>query len=118
MPSGALSEEIDQLFQEVWQTWNLSRASLRCLGTVDLKSDEPGLLEFAGRLRKPLHCWSLAQIGQIEAVPSPSQKVHDKLGVWGVAEPAAMLTAEAEQLLVPKQRGRRCTMAVARRADV
>ena len=37
------------------------------------------------------------------------------VGVAGVAEPAAMLAAQTRELLMPKRRGRRVTMALARR---
>jgi cobalamin biosynthesis protein CbiG len=44
--------------------------------------------------------------------------VRAKIGVDGVAEPAAILAAGNPELLVPKQRGDGITMAVARREEV
>jgi cobalt-precorrin 5A hydrolase len=60
----------------------------------------------------------------LDAVPgieNPSVTVLKHVGSRGVSEPAALLTAQAERLLVPKQTytepgaGRSMTLAVARR---
>jgi len=44
--------------------------------------------------------------------------VREKIGVDGVAEPAAMLAARTKQLLMTKFKGNRLTMALARRDNV
>lgn len=46
--------------------------------------------------------------------PTPHPKVHRLLGMWGVSEPAALLAAGSEKLLVPRIKTRRATIAVAR----
>jgi cobalt-precorrin 5A hydrolase len=114
---GTSFADINELFKHVWSTWHLSQASLRSLATAEIKRNEIGLLAFAASLGKELGGWSLDDLRQIKVVPTPSQKVYDKFGVWGVAEPAALLAAEPGELIVPKQRSRNVTMAVARRFD-
>ncbi len=114
---GTSYRELDDFFQDTWNTWRLAFESLHSLATADIKRDEPGLLEFVDDRDIAIRYWSLDDLRRIEVVPTPSQKVHDKFGVWGVAEPAALLSAAPGELIVPKQRGRNVTMAVARRFD-
>ena len=45
----------------------------------------------------------------------PSKNARRLVGVWGVAEPAALLASGSDRLLVPKQTAARATVAVARR---
>jgi len=112
---GVPVDEIEQLFQEVCQTNGLAPLSLGLVATVSLKADEPGLQEFAGRHVVPLVSYPPEELAQVEPLPTPSEKVRAKIGIAGVAEPAAMLAAATNVLLVPKHRGRRVTMALARR---
>jgi cobalt-precorrin 5A hydrolase len=53
----------------------------------------------------------------VTLLPTPSETVRSKIGIAGVAEPAALLAAGAAELLLPKQRGRRVTMALARKDE-
>ncbi|HJT77570.1 MAG TPA: cobalamin biosynthesis protein, partial [Gemmataceae bacterium] len=87
------------------------------VATAVLKADEPGLQAFAARHGVSLRCFGLDELAAAGPLPTPSERVRAKIGVAGVAEPAAMLAAGTRQLLVPKQRGARVTMAVARRED-
>lgn len=97
----------------------LSPKSVKALATIDLKRDEPALLQLAARLGVPLVTYSAAELDAV-AMPSPSAVVHKHVGTRGVAEPAALLAAGAAQLVVPKQvyteegAGRSMTLAVAR----
>ena len=50
-----------------------------------------------------------------DAITSKSERAHGLVGVWGVAEPAALLTANAEELLVTRKKTARATIAVARK---
>jgi cobalamin biosynthesis protein CbiG len=56
-------------------------------------------------------------LAQVADIPTPSETVRAKIGVAGVAEPAALLAANTASLIVPKCRGERLTMALARRDD-
>ncbi len=110
--------EIEAMFQEVWCAQGLALLSLGMVATAALKADEPGLIEFAERHAVPLCSYSLEELAVVGPLPTPSDAVRERLGIAGVAEPAAMLAANTRTLLVPKQRGRRITMALARREEV
>jgi cobalt-precorrin 5A hydrolase len=109
-------DEIESLFHHVCRTCGFSPLSLGEVATATLKADEPGLREFAARHQVPLRSFSLEELGRLDP-PTPSERVRAKIGVAGVAEPAAMLAAGTTILLMPKHVGRRVTMALARRED-
>lgn len=112
--------EIEALFQHVCQAHGFSPLSLGLVATVSLKASEPGLVEFAARHAVPLRSFGVEELRlwRKEDLPTPSKKVHDTLGIWGVAEPAAMLAAGTNRLEMPKYKGRDTTMALARRENV
>jgi cobalt-precorrin 5A hydrolase len=110
-------DEIEELFRQVCAAHSFSPLSLGAVASASLKADEPGLREFAARHGVPLRTFGLEELAAVGALPTPSERVRAQIGVAGVAEPAALLAAGAANLLVPKQRGRRVTLALARRAD-
>ncbi len=109
--------EIEAMFQEVCQREQLCQLSLGKVATAVLKGDEPGLLQFASRHAVPLHTYSLEELNMVTELPTPSERVRSKIGIPGVAEPAAMLAAGTARLIMPKRRTDRITMALARRED-
>jgi cobalt-precorrin 5A hydrolase len=98
----------------------LSPKSVKQLATVDRKGDEPGLLALAAAHGWPLQTFTPAQLDAVPGIESPSEVVLKHVGTRGVCEPAALLAAGAERLLVAKQiytepgAGRSMTLAVAR----
>lgn len=114
---GVPYEQIEAMFQDIFREQGFSPLSLGAVVTATLKADEPGLVEFATRHDVPLRAFTLEKLAAVPDLPSPSKNVHRKFGVWGVAEPAAILAAGTNRLVMPKQRGERITMALARRED-
>jgi cobalt-precorrin 5A hydrolase len=112
---GVPMEEIEKLFDELFQKHAFARLSLGVIATVSLKANEPGLQEFAASREVPLMSYRPEELAKVAPLPTPSEKVRAKIGIAGVAEPAAMLAAGTTSLLVPKVRGPRVTMALARR---
>jgi cobalamin biosynthesis protein CbiG len=110
-------DEIDALFQHVCCTQGFSPLSLGVVATASLKADEPGLREFAERHGVPLKAFPLEDLAAVADLPTPSEAVRARIGIAGVAEPAALRAAGTDRLLMPKYRGRRVTMAVARREE-
>jgi cobalt-precorrin 5A hydrolase len=119
---GVPVEELEQLLADTFQRYNLSLASLKCIATAQVKQDEPGLLALVQRHGVPLVCYGAQELNRaFEAernrglgpgvTPSAARRL---LGVWGVAEPAALLASGGGQLLAPRQKAARATIAVAR----
>lgn len=98
----------------------LSPRCVRAVGTIDKKQDEPAIVRLAETLGVELITYSAERLDGVAGIENPSAKVRAYVGTRGVAEPAALLAAGAETLLVPKQTytepgaGRSMTLAVAR----
>ena len=79
--------------------------------TIDIKRDEPvvKLLQERGfRVR----FFTAEELAKVE-VPNPSPVVEGHVGTPSVCEAAAILASEGDQLVVPKQKGKDWTVAVA-----
>lgn len=90
----------------------LAPAAVREFASIDLKQDEEGLLAYAAELQAPLRFFTAGRLNEVTA-PNPSEVVRQAVGAHGVAEPAALLAAGAESLVVEKQVRGRVTVAVA-----
>jgi cobalt-precorrin 5A hydrolase len=110
---GAPVKELLDLLAEVFEKNGLSLVSIRNLASVDLKADEPAIREAAEALRRPVRFYSRHDIENIN-VPNPSAVVAAHIGVESVCEATALLSAQAETLLIPKQKTANVTLAVAR----
>ncbi len=136
---GVPVNELDELLVNTFRSCGLATASLRCIATADLKQDERGLIDLAGKYGVPLQCY---RAGELNAVfdeqhpadlssafaerstapppdqaairPTPRDQVRQLLGMWGVSEPAALLAAGNRGLLAPRVKSDRATIAVAR----
>jgi cobalt-precorrin 5A hydrolase len=100
--------------------YRLSVKSIKAIATIDLKRDEPAFVELALRHRWPLHVYAADELDGVPGIENPSQTVKRHVGTRAVAEPAALLAAGADTLLVPKHSyteagaGRSMTLAIAR----
>jgi cobalt-precorrin 5A hydrolase len=136
---GVPAPELDELLIATFRQHNLALASLRCIATAELKRDEAGIQQLAEQYGVPVYCYTADELNrqfQTEPVPTsasgrgdqqaapvgkgpgptPSATAHRLLGLWGVSEPAALLAAGSRELLVPRQKTARATIAVARRS--
>jgi cobalt-precorrin 5A hydrolase len=73
---------------------NIDKRSVRCMATIDLKKDEPGILDVAAHMNLPLLNFSKEQIIEVEHLFQPSAFVKEKIGVGCVCEPAAYLAGK------------------------
>ncbi|MGW8208432.1 MAG: cobalt-precorrin 5A hydrolase, partial [Syntrophobacteria bacterium] len=115
---GTKAAEIGAAVDKVFEDHNLSLLAVRNLATVELKEDEEGLNELIKVHHWPAVYYSVSDLQTPVEVPSPSDKVREHLGVESVCEKAAILSACAEELLVPKQILGKVTVAVARVASL
>jgi precorrin-4 C11-methyltransferase len=114
---GTEAAEIGEALNKVFAEHNLSLLAVRNLATIELKEDEEGLNELTKVHHWPMVYYSVSDLQSPVEVPSPSDKVKEHLGVESVCEKAAILSARAEELLVPKQIVGKVTVAVARVAS-
>ena len=92
-------------------------ASLKAVAgiySIDLKSDELGLIEAAKRLRVPFQTF---RAGKLQAVIEQEQLsrstfVSEKIGVDGVCEAASLLGTQKGRLVLPKTKYQGVTVAI------
>ena len=117
---GVPVEELESLLAETFQENGLALECLTEIATAEIKRGEPGLEQLAERHGVPLSFLQGEELNEVfetnpSAITSKSERAHGLVGVWGVAEPAALLTAGAEELVVTRKKTARATIAVARK---
>lgn len=75
---------------------------VREVATIDLKEDEPGLIEFCARHGLPLRVFAHATVAARAWVTQASEWVNQSVGVYGVCEPCALIACSRGKLIVPK----------------
>lgn len=114
---GTPVETIARAVAETCERHCLDARCIACLASIEVKRDEVGLLEFAGRQGLAIEFYGSDQLNRVEGV-STSLVVLKATGAKGVAEPAALLAAgPGSVLLVPKEKWPDVTVAVAEMAD-
>ncbi len=107
------AEEIEDVVFKVMVDAGLSRKSVRNLASIDVKRDEAGLLAFADKNGFTIDFFAKDELQKAELKTAPSMYVMDAVGVGGVCEPAAMLSARSSRLLVNKVKSGNVTVAIA-----
>ena len=117
---GVPVEELESLLAEALRENGLSAECLAEIATAEIKRGELGLEQLAERHGVPLSFLQADELNGVfetnpGAITSKSERAHGLVGVWGVAEPAALLTAGASELLVAREKTTRATIAIARK---
>ena len=108
---GTSFEDIENAVLDVLKKKSLLKNDVKGIASVDLKADEQGLLEFAGKWDLEIKFFSNQELNEVE-IPNPSEKVSEKIGIPSVCEAAAKL-AGSGALVVEKQKFGNVTVAVA-----
>jgi len=107
--------ELRDVLAAVLAQHRLAQASLDRLASIDLKSDEPGLLELSEALQVPIFFFEREQLRDVGGIQSPSAMVKKHVGVESVCEAAAILASKNGKLIVAKQASGNVTVAIARK---
>lgn len=110
---GTPTREFEVALTELLTDQGLSRASIRNLASIDKKNDEPGLLQFAADNGWQIEFFPDKQINTLNNV-AISFAALKAVGAIGVAEPAALLSAQSNHLESRKRKWKNVTMAIAR----
>lgn len=107
-------EELEALAMEQLSDAGIAPGAVAAVATVDLKADEPAVIQLADRLGVPLRLFAP---GELEAITprtaSPSEAVFAEIGSHGVAENAALASAgPAATLVAAKRKTAMATAAV------
>ncbi len=107
-------DEMRSLLLETLAAHRLSLHSLAGIASVDVKQDETGLLALGEELGLPITFFDRERLHRTRGIQSPSAMVEKHMGIKSVCEAAAILASGNGTLIVPKQRTRNVTVAIAR----
>lgn len=110
---GTAAVEFESALIELLKELQLSRKSIRNLASIDKKSDEKGLLQFAEENGWKIDFFPKEELNAFTSL-DVSQAAMKAVGAIGVAEPAALLSAATTNLLCRKKKWKNLTMAVAK----
>jgi precorrin-4 C11-methyltransferase len=120
IPLAALNDGLARFLRQA----GYARASITTLASLDRKADETAIVELAQHAGWQTFFYGAVELAQVTGIARPSPTVERCVGTPGVAEPAALLAAQAEHLLAAKQviasplAPQRMTFALARLATV
>lgn len=107
---GATAEAIGALVDRVFAENKLRPEAVRKAATIDVKRDEPGLLDFCRRRGWPIEYLSAAQLNAVPGTFTESDFVREAVGVGNVCERAAL--SGGGRLIAPKRAEGGVTVAV------
>ncbi len=99
---GVCADAIEAFVLDCLRQENISPHSIKQVCSIDLKQNEPGLLEFCKRHGLPVRFYSARQLSRAKGVFSSSAFVQQTTGVDNVCERACVLGAQQGALIVPK----------------
>jgi cobalt-precorrin 5A hydrolase len=109
---GTSQPQIEQAAMESCRQHGLCFQAVSCLATIDLKKNEEGLLQFAAAHGLELRLFTAAELNSVCGV-TPSPAALKATGAQAVAEPAALLAAHTNHLLIRKIKWKDVTIALA-----
>jgi cobalt-precorrin 5A hydrolase len=113
---GTTSAEFQSALDDLCKIHGIDSRAIAGFASIDIKSDEKGMLEFAERHHLPLQFFSKDQLNTVTGI-TPSAAVLKATGAGGVAEPAAILAASSTsgggRLCIRKMKWKNVTAAVA-----
>ncbi len=111
---GAVLSEIERLVKRVFFDAGISVKAIRNLATIDVKSDEPGLIGFADKYGLGIEFYKAGALSRVKPPSGASSVVMRAVHTGAVSEPAALLSSGARRLWVRKKKSKNVTVAVAR----
>lgn len=109
---GTPAEEFESALLDLFSELRISRRGIRNLASIDAKNDETGLLQFAEKNSWTIDFFDKTTINTLHNLEI-SFAALKAVGAIGVAEPAALLSAESNLLISRKRKWKNVTMAVA-----
>ncbi len=113
-------EYLSTLLKDCLAQANLKMKDIRSINSIDIKADEVALIDLSKDLEKPFKTWNATDLGAMESLlSSKSEYVFNVVGVYGVAESAALygaqkITGDTSELVLIKHKNAKATCAIAR----
>ncbi len=110
---GTSLKDIQEFLISVFKKNRLSIQSVFRFATTRVKKDEEGLLQLSESMKIKIDFYDNQALNSVTTIKNPSMVVKKYIGVKSVCEAAAILSADNGNLLIPKQKTRDVTIAVA-----
>ncbi|HCH31931.1 MAG TPA: cobalamin biosynthesis protein CbiG [Oceanospirillaceae bacterium] len=117
---GCSQSHLLEFLTQCLQQQGLALDDIVSINSIDIKADEVGLIELAKNLGKSFQTYSAEILAAVnDQLVNPSQYVYDTVGVYGVAESAALWSAQqatgnTAELIQAKLKTPKATCAIAR----
>jgi cobalt-precorrin 5A hydrolase len=117
---GCSEEHLLEFLNQCLSQQGLTIDDIVSINSIDIKADEVGLIALAQRLGKNFQTYSAQTLAAVnDQLINPSQYVYDTVGVYGVAESAALwaaqqATSNEAELIQAKLKTPKATCAIAR----
>ncbi len=117
---GADPAELWRLVQNMLKQAGVAPGAIAAVASLDLKADEPAMLDLAGRLGVPFRLFTAAELeAQTPRLVTPSEVVFAEVGCHGVSEGAALACAGPDaELRRAKMKTANTTCALVRAPEV
>jgi len=106
------AESLERFFLQQLAACGADVREVRCLASIDVKKDEPGLLALAAKYRLPFYTYSAEDLNALPGDFSRSAFVRGAVGVDCVCERAAVMAARG-RIIKPKTAADGMTLALA-----
>ncbi|MET0609810.1 MAG: cobalamin biosynthesis protein [Pseudomonas caspiana] len=114
---GCSAAALLELIERSLESHDLRREDISALASIDLKSQEPSLLELATELDLPLSFFRPEQLTAYESQLSHRSEIaFEHTGCYGIAESAALALASQSgvaELLITRKKSSQATFALA-----
>lgn len=107
---GKSAQDIAKAVEGVFSAYALEESAIASVGSIDLKADETGLIDYCHERQLPFHCHSPETLRKIQGDFTASAFVSEVTGVDNVCERSAV--AEGGRLCVRKESCNGITVAV------
>lgn len=113
-------EDLEAIIQQALDKAGLTLADMASISSLDIKADEKAMLDFSALHRLPFSTFDVSALRSVEHLLSvKSNYVFQTVGVYGVAESAALYaaakaTSQQAELVLPKIKNPKATCAIAR----
>jgi cobalt-precorrin 5A hydrolase len=115
---GASIDQVASAVSEALTTVSRSKTEIREVATVDLKGNEPGIVNWCEQLGVPLRLIPRSLIQERPWVMESSPFVHSRFGIEGVCEPCALLATFKGRLILRKMTRNGVAVAIAEEVSV
>ncbi len=111
---GVSVREVEDAFIGVLREADISPLSVRNIASIDLKRDEKGLVGLARKYNLRIEFFSRERLKGVRLPSGVSVFVKERIGIGGVCEPSALLSAGTQRIWRRKKKVGRVTVAIAR----